>query len=298
MSTEVSIFRDQSVMTMGEGDGIDDVTKRLMGGNTYRRISIAGGKFRMIINGQEVARNNSDAMDIVVVNAAPHVSRTFYGKTYDPKNIGLPDCWSNDGIKPDAKAPAPQGSACEACPKNASGSGVNGSKACRYSQRLAVVLGNDIEHSDVYQLSVPATSLFGKGEGTKLPLGAYVKQLSGFKHSITGVITEIKFDETVVNGQRITFRPVRALNAEEKAAVKEKGDSQDALNAIDFNPAQMDGADKPVSEAAAEESTIWREEPAAPATEDTAPEPYIRGKGAAKPTAKTTDELISEWAQD
>lgn len=286
MSNEVSIFRDQAVMTVGDGSGVDDVTKKLLGnGGSYKRVSIAGGKFRMIVNGQEAARSNSDHLDVVIVNAAPHVGRAFYAKAFDPRATGLPDCWSNDGVRPDTRAESPQGNTCEGCPKNVAGSGANGTRACRYNRRLAVALANDIERSDVYQLQLPATSLFGRGEGDKLPFDAYVKQLVGFKHSVTGVVTEMKFDETAVGGPRLIFRAVRPLTPDEKACVAEKTNSPEALAAIAFTPGQLD--------------TIS----SAPAIPASAPveEPVIRSKPSATPApaaTKNAEQLLDEWADD
>lgn len=294
MSNNVSIFRDQSVMTLGSGDALDEVTKRLLSaGGANKRISIAGGKFRMIVNGQEAARSNNDSMDIVIVNAAPHVGRAFYSKAFDPRATGLPDCWSNDGVRPEAKSEAPQSKTCETCPKNVAGSGANGTRACRYNRRLAVTLANDVENSDVYQLQLPATSLFGKGEGDKLPFDAYVKQLVGFKHSITGVVTEMKFDEAAVGGPRLIFRAVRPLNVTERAAVAEKTTSPDALAAISFTPGQMDAPAAPQAPASISA-------PTAPAVTAEVPEPTIRGKNTATAPveSKNVTQLLDEWADD
>ncbi len=286
MSNEVSIFRDQSVMVMGDGAGLDEVTKKLMGnGGNYKRISIAGGKFRMIVNGQEAARSNNDHLDVVIVNAAPHVGRAYYAKAFDPKATGVPDCWSNDGVKPEPRAVSPQGRTCESCPKNVAGSGANGTRACRYNRRLAVALANGIEQSDVYQLQLPATSLFGKGEGDKLPFDAYVKQLVGFKHSITGVVTEMKFDENAVGGPRLTFRAVRPLTPSEKESVAEKTNSPDALAAITFTPGQIDAEATPA--------------PTPAPTPEPIKEPVVRSKGTSAPVeSKNASQLLDEWADD
>lgn len=63
---------------------LDDVTKSLMGGGSggIKRISIKGGVWRMMVNGKEIAKNEERSMNVVIVNAAPKVSRTFYLKQY------------------------------------------------------------------------------------------------------------------------------------------------------------------------------------------------------------------------
>ncbi len=84
---------------------IDETTKALMGGGGgTKRISIEGGVWRMMVNGKEVARNEERVMNVVIVAAAPKVSRTFYAGVYKKGVASAPDCWSADGEVPDAKA--------------------------------------------------------------------------------------------------------------------------------------------------------------------------------------------------
>jgi hypothetical protein len=54
----------------------------------------------MMVNGEELAKNTNRAMNVVIVNGAPHVSRSLYLSEYNPKTVAAPDCWSNDGINP------------------------------------------------------------------------------------------------------------------------------------------------------------------------------------------------------
>lgn len=293
MANEVTLFRDTTAVVAGTA-GLDEITKRLLGNSNYKRISIKGGKFRMIVNGQETARAPGSTMDVVIVNAAPHVSRTFYAKTYDPTSVGLPDCWSNDGVRPDPKAAMPQGKSCETCPQNIAGSGQNGKgRACRYSRRLAVVLANDVAHSDVYQLQLPAASLFGKAQNGNMPLDAYVKQLAGFNHSITGVVTELRFDENA-ESPKLFFRAVRPLEEAEFLVVKEKGQSEEATAAITFNPSQMDTAKKAEpAPAPAQEQPVFRDVPSEPTVRASAkptPQPVVE--------TKTAEQIMEEWNSD
>lgn len=290
MATNVTLFRDETdlVISKAGNTGLDEITKRLLGNANYKRISIKGGKFRMIVNGQEAARSPDSKMDVVIVNAAPHVSRTYYAKLYDPNAISVPDCWSNDGIRPDPKSAAPQGKTCESCPMNKAGSGSNGkSRACKYSRRLAVVLGNDVENSDVYQMQLAPTSLFGKApDEDHMGLDAYVKHLAAYNFSITRVVTEMRFDEHS-DTPRLYFRAVRRLKDNELAAAAEKGASPEAEAAIVFNPGTIDaGARKDVAAA----PTPFREE-----------EPVVRssrGSAAAAKPAESIEDTLDEWATD
>lgn len=248
MSNAVSIFRDEKAVTVAAPQGVDEITRRLLGsgGVSLKRISIKGGKWRMVMGGENIATSNSDTLDVVVVNAAPHVSRYWYKEGYTGKNSGAPDCWSNDGTRPDPKARQPQANACEGCPKNIAGSGTNGTgRACRYARRLAVVLANDVEQSDVYQIQLPPTSMFGKAKDENhMGLDAYVRHLAGYNYSITGVVTEMRFDPNA-EAPRIYFRGVKRLSDAEREIVAEKGQSQEALAAIAFNPGSIDAG--PVS---------------------------------------------------
>lgn len=302
MANEVALFRDEKGITLGNPQGLDETTKRLLGNASYKRVSIRGKKFRMIVNGAEAAKAPGNTLDVVVVNAAPAVSRHWYAKTYDPSAVGMPDCWSNDGVRPDPRSAAPQGKTCETCPKNVQGSGANGSRACKFSRRLAVVLANDVHNSDVYQMQLPSTSIFGKMQNGNMPLDAYVKQLAGYNYSITQVVTELSFDDDS-DSPKLFFRAVRRLTDEEKDVVTIKGTSPEAEAAISFNPAQMDTAKKaqePTPAPPAAEAPLFREEAKA-APEAEINEPTVRQSKNKAPEPKEpvdVDSMLNDWADD
>ena len=263
MSNEINLFRDERNVVAAP-QGVDEITRRLLGGSglNLKRISIRGGKWRVMSSGEQVAISNSDTLDVVVLNAAPHVSRYWYNKGYDGKNVGAPDCWSNDGVRPDAKAKSPQANACEGCPKNIAGSGTNGQgRACRYARRLALgLVGEHGVSDDVYQIQLPPTSLFGKAKDENhMGLDAYVRHLAAYSYSITGVVTEMRFDPNA-ESPRIYFRAVKRLNDEQREFVAEQGQSSEALAAIAFNPGSIDtGAARPVESKPA--PALFRDEP-------------------------------------
>jgi hypothetical protein len=143
--SELALLNQSLPAHLQQLDGVDETTKALMGSSGgIKRISIEGGVWRMMVNGNEVARNEDRSMNVVIVAAAQKVSRTFYAGVYKKGVASAPDCWSADGEVPDAKAKAPQAKTCAECPQNIKGSGQGDSRACRFSQRLAVVLENDI----------------------------------------------------------------------------------------------------------------------------------------------------------
>jgi hypothetical protein len=226
---------------------LDSTTKALMGGSGgggIKRISIKGGVWRMMVNGKEIAKNEDRAMNVVIVAASPKVSRTWYAKSYtEGGDVTAPDCWSADGEVPDPTATAPQSKRCLDCPQNAKGSGQGDSRACRFSQRLAVVLANDLQ-GDVFQLTLPAASIFGAGEPGKWPLQTYAKMIGSKGVPITAVVTEMRFDTSSAT-PKLTFKPIKVLNPDEHNMVIEQGKSDAAQRAITMTVSQADNVKEP-----------------------------------------------------
>jgi len=275
---------------------LDATTKALMGGSGNgggKRISIRGNVFRMMVDGKEIAQNEDRAMNIIIAAANANVSRTFYAGTYQEGQAMAPTCWSNDGVTPDIKSEQPQASKCASCAQNIKGSGQGDSRACRFSQRLAVLLENDIR-GDIYQLTLPAQSIFGAAENGKMPLQSYAKFLGSHGLPVTAVVTEMRFD-TASATPRLTFKAVRPLNEEELAMTQDKGQSTEAKLAIAATAAQMDGATKAeftrpaVVEAPKAETKVQAE-----AVEETA-EPTKRAKKAAP---KDVADILDDWAEE
>jgi len=275
---------------------LDATTKALMGGSGNgggKRISIRGNVFRMMVDGKEIAQNEDRAMNIIIAAANANVSRTFYAGTYQEGQAMAPTCWSNDGVTPDIKSEQPQASKCATCAQNIKGSGQGDSRACRFSQRLAVLLENDIR-GDIYQLTLPAQSIFGAAENGKMPLQSYAKFLGSHGLPVTAVVTEMRFD-TASATPRLTFKAVRPLNEEELAMTQDKGQSTEAKLAIAATAAQMDGATKAeFTRPAAVEAPKAETKVQAEAVEETA-EPTKRAKKAAP---KDVADILDDWAEE
>jgi hypothetical protein len=271
---------------------LDETTKALMGsgGGGGKRISIKGGVFRMIVDGKEIAQNEDRAMNIVIVAANAHVSRSYYAETYVEGQILAPTCWSNDGVSPDTKVSEPQSGKCASCPQNIAGSAEQGKgRACRFSQRLAVTLENDLK-GDVYQLTLPAQSIFGNVENGKMPLQAYAKFLGSHGLPITAIVTEMRFD-TASATPKLTFKAVRPLEADEMALAQEKGQSAEAKTAIANNPAMLDGAKSPMGKMLDQDEAKAMAKVKAEAAEA---EPTKRAKKAAP---KDVADILDDWAE-
>lgn len=240
--SELSLFKAGDVPAFVKSRGeLGAVAKALAGGGAAsggKRVSIKGGVFRLISGGKEVAAIDERFLDVVIVAAAPKVSRVLYLKKWDPENPASPDCWSPDGEKPSADAENPQSSRCAECSMNVAGSGQGNSRACRYQQRIAVVLANDMK-GDVLQLTLPATSVFGKPDGDNYPLQAYARQLAAQNIDPTDVVTRMRFD-TKSESPKLFFKPTRWLTDDEHEVVAEQGASEDAKKAITMTVAKMD----------------------------------------------------------
>lgn len=284
MSNEIALF-DSNVPDYLKEVGVDEMTKALAGNTGMKRISIRGGVFRMMVNGEEIAKNENRSMNVVVVNGNPKVSRQFYAGKYVAGETSLPDCWSNDGEKPDASIEHPQCSTCEACPQNIKGSGQGDSRACRYQQRLAVLLADDI-HGDVFQLILPSKSIFGKGDTDKMPWQQYAKYVGSQGKSITTLVTEIRMDSDS-DTPKLTFKPVRYLTREEWMVAKEKGESPAAKSAVIMVAAQTDGVKK-----------LAKPAPKAEAEEVAEPTKRPSKKEAAPAAKKEFADVLKNWTDD
>jgi hypothetical protein len=222
-------------------NAVDDTTNALAGGELgARRISIKGGVFREFIGGKEYRVSEERAMNVVIIKAAPKVSRKFYAGSYVEGEVVAPACWSTDGMRPDEGVKEKQASTCMGCPQNIKGSGQGDSRACRYEQRLAVIIDGEIDKEEVYQLVLPPTSVFGDGEKKKLPLQAYARHLKSNGLPITGVVTEMRFD-TASPTPKLVFSPIRGVTEEEYEVIQRLGNSQEAVSAITMTVAQTDG---------------------------------------------------------
>jgi hypothetical protein len=328
--SNVTVFNPSNVPAFARKGELSDMAKALAGGAAGgKRVSIKGGVFRLMSGGKEVANVEDRHLDVVLVKAAPKISRVFYMKSYDAESVSGPDCWSADGDKPSPEAASPQASRCAECPKNIAGSGQGNSRACRYQQRLAVVLENDMS-GDVLQLALPATSIFGKAEGDNRPLQEYARWLVAQGINPEAVVTRMKFD-TKSESPKLHFKAMRWLSDDEYEIVEQQAATDDAVKAITMTVAKMDAApeapaalagkppakvkpapvpapapaveedsgDEEVAAVAAPKARKAKAEPA-PAVEEPeeVEEPAVRKEAPKKPAVEgksTLADMVSDW---
>lgn len=314
--SNITLFKQGGMVVPDYLQQVDDITK-MLAGSGGKAISIKGGVWRMIVSGEEVAKNEDRSINIVVVAAAPKVNRTFYAGKFEEGKDSPPSCWSADGVVPSSDVPedTKQCSSCANCPQNISGSGEGTSRACRYSRRLAVMLENDLE-GNIYRLQLPAKSIFGKADGDKMPLDAYAKFLAGHNVPITGVVTEARFD-TAEAVPVIKFRAVRPLERHEWEQARAAATHPDALSAVEFkltarapeakgSPYAEPAAAPAAKPKAAKPAPAPAPEPEDQADEAPAPPPQVR---AAKPKAQPPEDtgtdlspktkaVLDQWLDD
>lgn len=288
--TDLTLFQNSALASSDLFKSLMETNKQLMGGGGgLPRISIRGGRFREIVGGEQVNVNSSGSMNIVIANAGP-ISRTYYAGTYDPEKTAPPTCWSADTNAPAPDVPAEQRQAarCADCKMNIRGSGQGESRACRFSQRLAVVLEGQL--NKVYQLQLPATSVFGEAKDGKMPMQAYAKYLHAHNAPAIAVLTQMYFDENAET-PKLFFKAVRPLTEAELHEVVAIKDSEDAVKAITLTVSQVDGVQKVENTPKAEPKAAPKPK-AAPAASDDTDEPMKVEKKSAPPP-KDDDDLAS-----
>lgn len=201
---------NQDVPDFLRAKGLSDLSKSLASSKaSTKRIAMKNGIFRKLVNGVEQGKIKG-SLDVIIVNAQPAVGRTWYATAYDANaEARAPDCWSADGRTPDASVKSPQASRCDQCQQDVKGSGQGNTKACRYQRRIALMLVEDFGtplEGDVYQLSLSATSIFGRGEGNTHPFNAYLDYLINNGRNVEDMITQITFNEDNDN-QSVLFTP-------------------------------------------------------------------------------------------
>jgi len=303
--SNVTLFENNALANSDLFNELKTTNDVLTGGGsgsdiTRRRISLNGGRFREVINGEEVNVSKEGSLNIVIVDAAK-IGRQYYEGSYDPSKPAAPTCWSADTEKPSHDVPEDQRLAtrCMDCPMNVKGSGQGESRACRFSQRLAVVVEGKLDK--VYQLQLPATSIFGEEKNGNRPMQAYARYLNAHNTPAIAIVTEAYFD-TKASTPKLFFKPVRPLEEEEFEVVRAMKDHEDTKRAITMTVAQTDGvgqkeeapkpslfANTPKVEEAPEEVTEEVEEPK-----------KIVKKAAATPPKEDDDlkDIVDNWDDD
>ena len=281
---------------------VSRLAEKIATGGSLRRIATnTNGTFKRIVGGEQIGKAIPHQIDVIIVDMLPDVSREFYAAAYDPEGTPtLPDCWSNDGKTPDAKASNRQASSCSSCPMNVEGSGTRGKgKACRFKRRLAVLAEGD-PTGEVYQLSIASKSLFGKSSGPTYPFESYCKYLKSNGEAPDTLVTRVAYDLDA-DTLTLNFREVRFLTAEEEALVDTVYNDPDTKRYTHLTVSEADGvAAKPARVAEAPKKAPVVEE--AKIEEEPAPVKRLNPKSEAAAPAPVGDSklasLIDDWGDE
>lgn len=207
-----------------EAAGInDDLTAHASSG--FPILSIKGKTFSVSRGGDRTVLMNpkdpdsvASSLELVILKANKGTSKVFYIKGYvEGGEATKPDCFSNEGTKPDASVEKPQSKSCAVCPKAQWGSKISDDgrkgKACQDSVRIAVAAADAI--NDPMLLRVPPASIKALGE-----FGDLLKKRGGGKLAYNMVVTRVGFVAEEAS-PKLTFKPVGMLSDEAYALVKD-----------------------------------------------------------------------------
>jgi hypothetical protein len=164
------------------------------------------------------------SVEVVILRASGHVSKIWYEHGYVEGSTAAPDCFSANGVTPDAGSKKRQAATCAACPMNAWGSRITPAgkqgKACSDSKRLAVVPLGDLKNEAMggaMLLRVPAASL--------RELAQFGEKMQALGYPYYAIGTRIAFDPQEAY-PKFLFSAIRPLTDAEADAVLAMRDQQ------------------------------------------------------------------------
>ena len=237
----------------------DDLSGGITGG--YGLIKYRGKVWSIQHQGNNMTlmRDDGDgprgSIDVVIVKANPHLSKTFYLNGWDENNNNPPDCASANGVTPDAGVPHQQSTVCATCPRNAWGSAPNGGKgkACGDHRRLAVVplpAADAPNALDVLRNEALGGALLLRCPAASLQdMAAFdsrYKQL-GYPYFTMGI--KIGFDPAE-SFPKFTFQAIRPLTDKEGEVVMALRSSPETARVISDTAVAAPAATQPASDGA------------------------------------------------
>lgn len=230
--------------------------------NTINQLSYRGKVWRRIVDGEEtkltkVDKDTGETIDLqivslVVLDHNKGRSRAFYTGGFEEGKNAKPDCYSGDGVKPDASVKEPCAPTCASCPNAVKGSKITEQgkqvTACSPFKRVAVVpTGKAIGEHPAMLLRLAQTSVWDKDNGENEAKGWYawdqfldMLRARGARHT-AAVETRVKFDNRMAY-PKLLFSAARWLNPDEAAAAKQRlADDTDAIHTILTGAGDNDG---------------------------------------------------------
>lgn len=256
-------------------------------------LSIKGKVFTLVRGGERNLipdPNEPDeparALNVVILNVNPHLSKIYYKRGYEEGAAEKPDCYSNDGILPSPEATTPQAKSCAGCAHNVWGTGQNGKgKACSDSRRLAVAPAGDV--NDPMLLRVPPASL--------KPLAEYAALIERRNLPMEAVVTTIRFDPEE-STPRLVLKANGLVDEETYQKAIKVADGELVRQIIGFSADDPSAATPPVSSVISDSDVDEALKAAA------APEPKPKAASKAepepKPKAASKPKLVASAGDD
>lgn len=257
-------------------------------------------------------------IEVVVLNANPRRSRTFYEGKFVDGETKSPDCHSYDGKRPANEIETPQATSCESCPQSVKGSKLNDKghpiTACSLRQRI-VVVPSDKPTFDALLINMASTSAYDKDSPDAVKgwfaWDSYKTELTknGVPHT-AAVKTKIRFapDDAY---PRLQFKFAGILDEDAINTVLPRIESDEVMSLLNKDHGKGDpevkqiAAPKPAPVAPAAEPEPIKETPKPPKPKpkavpkaEVAPDPVKEASKATPVVVDTEEELanaLSEW---
>ena len=270
------------------------------GGIDYPRISIKGGRFRIVEGGAETVMDSS-TIEVIVVGASRLLTKQWYAKAWTPDAEAVaPDCFSLNGLRPDPASTSPQADMCAECEHNVWGSKITPQgtkiKACPDQKRIAVVAADD-PAGPVYLLTITPAALTSWAQ--------YSKKLKMHGVSPDLLRTKVSFD-TSASFPKLIFSNGDFNDAGTQATIDSVVDNDAVRHVLgDDDNGDVAEVPKPAAKPAAKPALVRaaklapveevvEEEEAAPVEEPA--KPAARGFGKTKAAAEPTEEVVDKPA--
>lgn len=275
------LFQAPAAAVFQGHDAADDLSGGITGG--YGMLRIRGKVWAIHYRDQEQQLMRADgdgpmgSVEMVILKANPHLSKTWYENGWDENSTNPPDCSSANGVVPDNGVPKKQSATCATCPRNQWGTAANGGKgkACGDHRRLAIVPSADIPNEAFggpMLLRCPAASL--------QDLAAFDAKYKQAGYPYFSLVVKVSFDPKE-SYPKLVFTAVRPLTESEGALVMAlRGSDAVARVIADAPPPQATALPAPAQQEALFEqapnnapvaSTVAQAAPAAAPTPAAAP---------------------------
>ena len=264
------------------------------GGIDYPRISIKGGRFRIVEGGVETVMDSS-TIEVIVVGASRLLTKQWYAKAWTPDAEAVaPDCFSLNGVRPDPASSSPQADMCAECEHNVWGSKITPQgtkiKACPDQKRVAVVAADD-PAGPVYLLTITPAALTSWAQ--------YSKKLKMHGVSPDLLRTKVSFD-TSASFPKLMFSNGDFNDADTQAIIDGVVDNDSVRHVLgDDDEGAVAEVPKPAAKPAlvraakpAPVEEVVEEEEAAPVEEPA--KPAARGFGKTKAAAAEPAEEVAD----